>query len=143
MHTTAKSFRTGMLAASAIAVLAAALPVSAALWPATPTPATGAINLAVYDDMPRVGRAQLPTDPFCDRPDIVAISLAEDYAEQIMLSAKNDDGTRFDFWASGPSGTWTVTYARADGVACVVGSGIGWSDGASAGTFLQEIGITI
>jgi hypothetical protein len=143
MQSNVNFLRMGVFGAAATAVLAATLPVSAALWPATPAPVTGAINLALYDAVPRVGDAQLPTDPFCDSPDIVAISLTEDYAEEITLSAMNDDGTRFDFWASGQSGTWTVTYTRADGIACVVGSGTGWSDGAAPADFLQRAGVAL
>ena len=143
MLTTANALRTGMFAASAVAVLAASFPVSAALWPAIPTPSTGEINLAIYDNMARIGEAQRATDPFCDVPDVVAISLSEDHAEQIVLSAMNPDGTRFDFWASEQSGTWTVTYARSDGITCVVGSGTGWTNGGAPSLFMHEAGITL
>lgn len=99
------------------------------------------IDLTVYDEMPRIGDAQLATDPYCDRPDALAASLSEDYAEEVVLTAQSMEGKRFDFWASGTMGTWTVSYTRADGVACVVGTGIGWESGDSAGAHMQQIGL--
>lgn len=106
-------------------------------------PAVSPMDLSVYDAMPRIGEAQLATDPYCDMPDTLAVSLVEDYAEEIVLSAQNPEGRRFDFWASDAFGTWTVSYTRADGVACVVGSGTGWQPGDSAGARMQQIGLRL
>lgn len=120
----------------------AAMAISAPAMAAQP-PTVQPMDLSVYDAMPRVGEAQLVTDPYCDQPDTLAASLIEDYAEAVVLSTRNPNGTRFDFWASAAGGTWTVSYTRADGVACVVGSGIGWQKGDSAGARMQQIGLSL
>lgn len=122
------------------AILAVALPVSAAFWPA---PQEHRIDLSRYDAITRIGDAALPTDPYCDTPEMVDISLSEDFGERITLSALNPDNTRMDFWSSDMMGTWTVTYTRADGVMCVVGSGTGWTDGAAPGAFMEQAGVAL
>lgn len=119
-------------------LVASAFPVVAAQPPVQPD-----LDLSVYDQMPRVGNAQLATDPYCDRPDALAVSLSEDYAEEVVLTAQDMDGKRFDFWASETMGTWTVSYTRADGITCVVGSGTGWTSGDSAGAHMQQIGLRL
>ncbi len=113
---------------------------AAPAFAAQPAP-VAPMDLSVYDQMPRVGNAQLATDPYCDQPDALAASLVDDYAEEVVTTSDNADGTRFDFWASEEMGTWTVSYIRADGVACVVGSGTGWESGDSAGAQMQQIGL--
>lgn len=131
-------FRMRHLALAGAAIATAALPALAAMKPAVQP-----IDLSVYDAMPRVGEAQLPTDPYCDRPDTLAVSLGEEYGEEVMLSAMNPNGTSFRFWASDEFGTWTVSYRRSDGIACVVGSGTGWSRGDSAQARMQGLGIDL
>ncbi|MDH2327900.1 hypothetical protein QCN27_13600 [Cereibacter sp. SYSU M97828] len=120
------------------AIATTALPAFAAIRPETPS-----IDLAFYDAMPRIGEAQLPTDPYCDRSDTLAATLGEEYGEEVMLAAMNPNGTSFRFWASDEFGTWTVSYVRADGVNCVVGSGTGWTEGDSAAGHMQALGIDL
>ena len=133
-------FRRAPIAIALAATAALALPVSAALWPQ----AQGhSIDLSRFDAITRTGEAALATDPYCDTPDVVDISLSEDFAERISMSALNPDGTRMDFWSSDLMGTWTLTYTRADGIMCVVTSGTGWSVGSSPTAFMRDAGMAI
>lgn len=120
--------------------LVLALPAGAALWPERKH---DTLDLARFDAITRIGAAALPTDPYCDTPEMIDISLSEDFAEKITLSALNPDATRMDFWSSDLMGTWTVTYTRADGVMCVVDSGTGWTAGAAPSQFMEKAGIIL
>lgn len=131
-------FKTRHMALAGAAIATAALPAFAAM-----APGVQPIDLTVYDQMPRIGEAQLATDPYCDRPDTLAIVLAEEYAEDVVATEANADGTSFDFWASEEFGTWTVSYTRADGISCVVGSGTGWDAGDNPSGPMREIGIDV
>lgn len=115
----------------------AALPVAAVMPPQGDT-----VDLAYYDGVQRIGNAQLATDPYCATPETLAADLGEVYGEDIILSAARDS-RQFDVWASGDAGTWTVSYTRPDGVACVIGSGTGWDDGDDASSRLQEVGLQL
>lgn len=137
---TKAGFHRSSIAVAVVATAALALPVSAALWPQAQSPH---IDLSRFDAITRIGVEALPTDPYCDTPDVVDISLSEDFAERISLSAMNPDGTRMDFWSSDLMGTWTVTYTRADGIMCVVTSGTGWAEGASPAAIMRGAGVDI
>jgi hypothetical protein len=136
-------FRNGAFASAIAGFAILAVPASAALWAALPQPGTDSLDLTVYDTMPRIGAEQVPTDPYCDVQETLVINLTEEYGEELSLSALNPDQTRFDFWTSDDAGTWTVTYTRTDGVACVIGSGVGWAQGAAPGVFLSEVGVDL
>lgn len=133
-------FRTTIrrLALAGAALSVAALPV-AALVP----PQGDRIDLGRYDAITRVGNAQLPTDPYCAAPSTLAADLGEAYGEDIRLTAARDGGRMFQVWASDEAGTWTVSYTRPDGVACVIGSGTGWTGDSDATVRLQEVGLEV
>ncbi|MFT4150748.1 MAG: hypothetical protein QM656_11180 [Paracoccaceae bacterium] len=128
------------IAMGATVFLAIAVPAGAALWPAAPQKT---VDLARFDAITRIGAEALPTDPYCDTVDMIDVSLSEDFAERITLSALNPDSTRLDFWSSDLMGTWTVTYTRADGVMCVVGSGTGWRAGDAPARFMEQAGVAL
>ncbi|QUS36407.1 hypothetical protein [Falsirhodobacter algicola] len=131
---------TRRLALAGAALTLAALPVHAAMPPAMKGET---VDLAYYDSISRTGTDQLPTDPYCAAPDMLAADLGEAYQEDIVLTAMNPDGTQFDVWASGAAGTWTVSYTRADGIACVIGSGTDWSTGDDASARLTDVGLPL
>ncbi|WP_128255088.1 hypothetical protein [Falsirhodobacter deserti] len=127
---------TSRLALAGAALTIAALPVSAAM-----PPQGDRVDLAYYDSITRTGNDQLPTDPYCAEPSTLAADLGEAYGEDLVLSAKRDNGRQFDVWASDAAGTWTVSYTRPDGISCVIGSGTGWDRGESASARLEEVGL--
>ena len=124
------------LAGAALTVLAG--PVAAVVNNA---PMPERVDLAYYDGVTRTGMDQLPTDPYCADPETLAIDLSEVYGEDIVATHARDDGRSFDLWASPEMGTWTVSYTRVDGVACVIGSGTDWDDGDSTTERLIEVGL--
>lgn len=131
-------FRTTIsrLALAGAAVTALALPVAAVM-----PPEGDRIDLAYYDSIQRTGNAQLASDPYCAAPATLAGDLSEAYGEDLVLSATRDNGRQFDVWASEASGTWTVSYTRPDGIACVIGSGTDWSG--NAPDTLQDVGLRL
>ncbi|WP_045388471.1 hypothetical protein [Falsirhodobacter sp. alg1] len=100
------------------------------------------VDLAYYDSITRTGVDQLPTDPYCANPEMLGADLGEAYGEEVILSSSRSDGRKFDVWASDQQGTWTVSYTRPDGIACVIGSGTGWTGESSAKARLIEVGLT-
>lgn len=124
------------------AAVSATMPASAAYRAAPPDGSTG-LDLARFDRIDRIGAAQLPTDPYCDHRASVIINLIEEYAEDLALSAFTPEGRHLDLWASDAAGTWTVIYTRKDGVACVVGSGIGWDAGVPAPDYFRQVGLAL
>ncbi|MCJ8138237.1 hypothetical protein [Falsirhodobacter halotolerans] len=126
-----------------MALAGAALTVLAGPVAAVVNPASGAerVDLAYYDAVTRTGMDQLATDPYCASPEMLAIDLGEVYGEDIVATHARDDGRSFDLWASPEMGTWTVSYTRPDGVACVIGSGTDWDAGDSATERLVQVGL--
>ena len=134
--------RTRLAAAVAAAVMIAA-PVSASLWPAAPSsgtaPASATLDLARFDAMTRTGAAQVAADPYCDVREVVLMNLSESYGETMRSSLQHGQGSVLDLWASDEFGTWTAIYTRADGIACVIGSGVDWTPGMTADAALARV----
>lgn len=126
------------IALAAAALTSVALPVAAVM-----PPEGDRVDLAYYDSIQQTGMDQLPTDPYCANPEMLAADLGETYGEDRMLTATRDNGRQFEVWASDSAGTWTVSYTRPDGIACVIGSGIGWDSGDNATARLQEVGLSL
>ena len=124
------------LALSVVAVMTVAAPVSASLWAGE----DGAkADFARLDAMTRIGDAQLATDPYCDARPVVLMNLTDSYDERLKSSVAQDDGALLDIWASDDLGTWTAVYTRHDGIACVAGSGVGWTPGMSPEAALAQV----
>ena len=98
-------------------------------------------DLSVFDTITEVGEAQSPDVPFCDhRADLLAV-LDHDFAESPRVQHPLGDARSVELWASDVMGTWTAVYTRADGVSCVVSSGIGWTSGHDAIALLDAEGL--
>jgi len=98
-------------------------------------------DLSVFDTITEIGEAQSPDVPFCDhRSDLLAV-LDHDFAESPRLQQPLEGARSVELWASDVMGTWTAVYTRADGVACVVSSGIGWERGHDALALLETEGL--
>lgn len=133
-------FRTTIsrLALAGAALTAFALPVAAAMPPQGDT-----VDLAYYDSIHRTGNAQLATDPYCAAPSTLAGDLSEAYGEGLVLTATREGNRQFNVWASDETGTWTVSYTRPDGIACVIGSGTDWDAGDTGTAKLQDVGLRL
>lgn len=98
-------------------------------------------DLSVFDTITEIGEAQSPDVPFCDhRADLLAV-LDHDFAESPRVQRPLDTARSVELWASDVMGTWTAVYTRADGVSCVVSSGIGWERGHDAVALLETEGL--
>lgn len=98
-------------------------------------------DLSVFDTITEIGAAQSPDVPFCDhRADLLAV-LDHDFAESPRVQHPLGDARSVELWASDVMGTWTAVYTRADGVSCVVSSGIGWTSGHDAIALLDAEGL--
>ena len=98
-------------------------------------------DLSVFDTITEIGQAQSPDVPFCDhRADLLSV-LDHDFAESPRAQRPLEGQRSVELWASDIMGTWTAVYTRADGVACVVSSGIGWERGHDAIALLQDEGL--
>jgi hypothetical protein len=84
-------------------------------------------DLSVFDTITEIGEAQAVNVPYCDhRPELLT-TLAHDFGEHPVTQAPMDDHRHVELWASEVMGTWTAVYVRADGVACVINSGVDWT----------------
>lgn len=92
--------------------------------------------LAVHDLMVDPGTVDLDT-PFCEVHDALTTSLARDFGETRQPLPASNEATATEIWASGEFGTWTLVEVQPDGVACVVASGIGWTDSSDPAQTLQ------
>ncbi|MDO8882773.1 MAG: hypothetical protein U0934_13040 [Pseudotabrizicola sp.] len=75
---------------------------------------------------------QLPQsiqDPLCDDTDVLTASLADDFAETFESTWMQQQQVSMELWASELMGTWTLLQVQEDGLACIVASGFGWTDG--------------
>lgn len=98
-------------------------------------------DLSVFDTITEIGAAQSPDVPFCDhRADLLTV-LGHDFAESPRVQRPLDTARSVELWASDVMGTWTAVYTRADGVSCVVSSGIGWERGHDAVALLETEGL--
>lgn len=127
-----------------ISLAAVALPVAAAMAPIgrPDVKVTYQADLATLDAVTRTGAALELEDPFCDTPEVVAISLVEDYFETLQFSLWGKGEARLDLWSANATGTWTLVYTRTDGVACVAASGTGWADNLSSAEAVRLVGFT-
>ena len=107
---------------------------------ADPAPAvTGfaaASNLSVQDFA-----ASLPEslqDPLCDARDLITEDLSQDFAETLEASWAQDQDVTIEVWTSDLMGTWTVLHVENAGLACILSSGFGWTDGMTAQDVLRD-----
>lgn len=98
-------------------------------------------DLSVFDTITEIGAAQSPDVPFCDRRADLLTVLAHDFAESPRAQRPLEGARSVELWASDVLGTWTAVYTRADGVACVVSSGIGWQADHDAIALLRVEGL--
>lgn len=84
-----------------------------------------------------LSRNAVGDQPWCDHKAAVESTLAHDFGEEKV--AAGHEGTVL--WGSALMGTWTVVYERPDATACVIASGVGFSDGANPGQFLTRVGL--
>lgn len=84
-------------------------------------------DLAAFDAITEIGADQSVDVPYCDRRPELLMTLAEDFAEVPVAQAPLEGQRRVELWASEVMGTWTAVYTRADGVSCVVSSGVNWT----------------
>jgi len=91
----------------------------------TAYPASG--SLSVHEIMARA--PQSVDQPFCDQTSKVVETLIHDFAETEQDNWVQGKDMAFHLWGSGVLGTWTLLHIGQDGVACIVASGTGWSEG--------------
>lgn len=70
--------------------------------------------------------------PFCGGGDLLAQTLAHDFAEQVVERRIGADGLVTELWASDVLGTWTVVHQKEDGLSCIISSGTGWASDSQA-----------
>lgn len=81
-----------------------------------------------------------PDEPYCDLRTTLTQTLSHDFGEHLVQTkSQGPDGT--ELWGSDLMGTWTLVYHRQDGVACVIASGTGYSDGANPAVYYTQAGI--
>jgi hypothetical protein len=93
-------------------------------------------NLSVQDFV-----ARLPSsvqDPLCDEKDVLTSSLANDFAEGFESVWEHPQQVSTELWASDLMGTWTLLQVQEDGLACIVASGFGWTDGMGAQDIIPD-----
>lgn len=98
-------------------------------------------DLSVFDDIDRIGADQPHDIPYCDRRPLLLRTLSEDFAEAPVAQSPLDAGRRVELWASDVMGTWTAVYTRADGVSCVVSSGVDWQRSTDPVALLEQEGL--
>ncbi len=64
--------------------------------------------------------------PVCADRDQVIDSLADRYHEMLSAGGLQDETTLVEVWVSGNTGSWTILVTRADGMSCVVATGLNW-----------------
>jgi hypothetical protein len=64
----------------------------------------------------------------CGKRDQIVTRLAEKYGEQHRSSGLQDPTRLVEVWISQSTGTWTLLFTRADGLACIAASGSNWLD---------------
>ncbi|MBZ4022101.1 hypothetical protein CKO11_06470 [Rhodobacter sp. TJ_12] len=97
-------------------------------------------DLSVFDAIEETGAAQSPDVPYCDRQPAVAATLSHDFGEHPRVKSPLPGERAVTLWASDLMGTWTAVYTRADGVACVVSSGIDWKSSTNPVALLESEG---
>ncbi|WP_376875802.1 hypothetical protein [Albirhodobacter sp. R86504] len=95
-------------------------------------------DLSVFDTISTYGNDQTSTEPYCDLRQNVVETLDHDFAETAKANSPLADGRSVSLYASDIMGTWTAIYTRADGIACVVSSGIDWEQGDNPVALLEQ-----
>lgn len=88
-------------------------------------PTSGTEDLSVYGVIERVA-PDLNTTRCEDQAQMNTI-LTVDFEEKPIEKRIVGDGLNVELWGSAKMGTWTLVHDGADGIACVVSSGIGWT----------------
>ena len=81
---------------------------------------------------------ETPQDPLCDVREVIIEDLSHDFAETFQASWPQTQDVAIEVWASDLMGTWTVLHVEKAGLACIVSSGFGWTDGMSAEDVMQD-----
>lgn len=85
--------------------------------------------LSVYDAL---GHEQIsPAQTYCDRHEVVAGGLTQDFAETLRAEKVSRDGLKIELWTSDLMGTWTALHHGEDGISCIVASGVDWTPAVS------------
>jgi len=95
-------------------------------------------DLSVFDNISAYGNDQSSTEPYCDLRENVVQTLDHDFAEQSKARSPLAKGRSVELYASDIMGTWTAVYTRADGISCVVSSGIDWEQGDNPVALLEN-----
>ncbi|SOC06595.1 hypothetical protein [Rhodobacter maris] len=98
-------------------------------------------DLSVFDAISEIGPDQGYDQPYCDDHAALATRLAQDFGEHARVKSPLAGNRSVALWASDAQGTWTALYTRADGVSCVVSSGMGWESGANPLALLKSEGL--
>ncbi|KEO54311.1 hypothetical protein [Thioclava pacifica] len=98
-------------------------------------------DLSAFDKITTIGAAQSPDVPYCDQRATLLETLDHDFAESPRVKKAVGKNRSVELWASSVMGTWTAVYTRADGVSCVVSSGMGWEQGDNPVALLHREGI--
>ncbi len=98
------------------ALLVAALPVAAALWPA-------------------LAAAQGP----CAAREAIVARLAERFGEVQTDGAAAGGLSFYEVFASARTGTWTVLLTGTNGISCIVAAGEGWRPAANVASRLRGV----
>lgn len=98
-------------------------------------------NLAAFDAITEIGADQSVDVPYCDHRPVLVKALADDFAEVPVAQTPLGGQRRVELWASEVMGTWTAVYTRADGVSCVVSSGVNWTRSGDPAALLAREGL--
>lgn len=77
-------------------------------------------------------------DPLCEQRNVVAASLSDDFAETLEASWDRPQDINMELWTSDLMGTWTLLHVRGDGLACILSSGFGWTEGMGADDIVTD-----
>ncbi|MFN4154265.1 MAG: hypothetical protein ACK4HF_06390 [Paracoccaceae bacterium] len=88
-------------------------------------------NLSVHEFVSKL--PETVQDPLCDAKDRLTASLSHDFAETLEDTWEQAQAVTMELWASDLMGTWTLlrvsTVTGNAGLACIVSSGFGWTEG--------------
>jgi hypothetical protein len=77
------------------------------------------------------------TETHCDARATVQATLGRDFAETPRVAALTGTGLTMELWTSDHTGSWTVVHHGADGISCIVLTGMGWAADADAAVMLD------
>ena len=92
-------------------------------------PMSDTADVSVYSLVERVAPAM--DTARCEAQAQMDTILTVDFEEQPIEKRIVGDGLHVELWGSTEMGTWTLVHDGNDGVACVISSGIGWTDESS------------